>query len=120
MWRKKPDRQLIFMGFVLRVNLCFIIIDYFLIKILFKKIPGFRTIFPDISRISRIKNNSLIFPGFPGFPGVVDTLCMLKRLRKYLEKKVMILSPEKTKMIVFEKGKGKKKSRNSMWSDKIL
>lgn len=45
---------------------------------------------------------------------------MLRRFKKYLEKKKMILSAEKTKILVFENGNGKKKSREWNWGDEKL
>ena len=41
---------------------------------------------------------------------------MMKRFRKYLKKKELTLSPDKSK--VFEKGKGRKKSRTWSWENK--
>lgn len=34
---------------------------------------------------------------------------MIKRLRRYLERKELLLSPEKSKILVFEKGKGRRR-----------
>lgn len=47
-----------------------------------------------------------------------DLKSMLKRFKKYLERKNMILSTDKTKILVFEKGKGKK--REWKWGEKQL
>ena len=40
---------------------------------------------------------------------------MMKRFEKYLKKKELLLSPGKSKVLVFEKGKGKKKMRKWSW-----
>lgn len=40
---------------------------------------------------------------------------MLKRFKKYLERKGLILSPGKSKMMVFEKGRGQRKRREWRW-----
>lgn len=40
---------------------------------------------------------------------------MLKRFKKYLERKGLVLSPDKSKMLVFEKGKGQRRRRMWRW-----
>lgn len=45
---------------------------------------------------------------------------MMKRFKKFLEKKGLILSPEKSKVLVFEKGKGAKRKREWKWEEEKL
>lgn len=45
---------------------------------------------------------------------------MLRRFKKYLEKKSLILSSEKTKVMVFEKRKGRTKKRRWKWGEEEL
>lgn len=50
--------------------------------------------------------------------GEQELKSMLKRFKKYLKKKEMLLSTEKTKILVFENGKGRK--REWKWEEEIL
>jgi len=45
---------------------------------------------------------------------------MIKRFRKYIEKKGLSLSSDKSKVMVFEKGRGRAKKREWKWGDKNL
>lgn len=45
---------------------------------------------------------------------------MMKRMRKYLERKRLILSEEKSEVMVFEKGRGRMKKRKWLWEDKEI
>lgn len=45
---------------------------------------------------------------------------MLKRFNKYLEKKGLTLSPDKSKMLVFERGRGQRRKRMWKWGDEKI
>lgn len=45
---------------------------------------------------------------------------MLKRFKKFIEKKGLVLSAEKSKIIVFENGKGRKKKREWKWEEEDI
>lgn len=49
-----------------------------------------------------------------------DLKGMLKRFRRYLSKKRLTLNVEKSKIIVFENGKGRKKRREWRWREEII
>jgi len=42
---------------------------------------------------------------------------MMRRLKKYIDKKRLILSPEKSKVMVFERGRGKLRKREWKWEE---
>jgi len=42
---------------------------------------------------------------------------MMRRLKKYIDKKGLILSPEKSKVMVFERGRGKPRKREWKWGE---
>jgi len=42
---------------------------------------------------------------------------MMSRLKKYIDKKGLILSPEKSKVVVFERGRGKSRKREWKWGE---
>jgi len=45
---------------------------------------------------------------------------MMSRFKKYLRKKELMLSPEKSKVVVFEKGKGKTRKREWKWGEEKI
>lgn len=45
---------------------------------------------------------------------------MMRRFEKYIEKKGLILSPDKSKVIVFEKGRGRLKKREWSWREEEI
>lgn len=45
---------------------------------------------------------------------------MLKRLRKYIERKGLFLSPEKSKVMVFERGRDRKSKREWKWGEENM
>lgn len=45
---------------------------------------------------------------------------MLKRFKRYLEKRKLIISPDKTKVMVFETGIGRAKKRDWKWGEEEL
>lgn len=45
---------------------------------------------------------------------------MLRRFKRYLYKKNMILSTEKSKVLVFEDGRGRKEKREWKWDEKSI
>ncbi|KAL6419350.1 hypothetical protein ACFW04_013929 [Cataglyphis niger] len=45
---------------------------------------------------------------------------MLKRFKKYLEVRELVLSPEKSKIMVFENGRGRKKNRKWKWGEESI
>lgn len=45
---------------------------------------------------------------------------MLKRFKKYLEKKGLLLSPEKSKVLVFERGRGSRRKRKWKWGEEEI
>lgn len=45
---------------------------------------------------------------------------MMRRFKRYLEKKNMILSTEKSKILVFEDGRGRKKKREWKWGEEDI
>lgn len=49
-----------------------------------------------------------------------DSRSMLKRFRKYLTRKGIILSAGKSKVMVFEKGRGRKKKREWRWGEESI
>lgn len=49
-----------------------------------------------------------------------DLKGMIKRFKKYLEKKDLILSPEKSKVMVFERGRGRVKKRDWRWGEESI
>lgn len=49
-----------------------------------------------------------------------DLKGMLKRFRRYLSKKRLTLNVEKSKIIVFENGEGRKKRREWRWGEEII
>lgn len=44
----------------------------------------------------------------------------MKRMKRYLEKKSLILSEEKSKVMVFKKGRGRRKKRKWLWGKKEI
>jgi len=51
--------------------------------------------------------------------GKDETRSMMERLEKYLEKKKVMLNPDKTKIVKFRKGEGRKK-KERRWKGRIL
>lgn len=45
---------------------------------------------------------------------------MLRRFKRYLEKRNMILSAKKSKILVFEDGRGRKKKREWRWGEENI